>query len=110
MDASRFDIKNHLRELSLYEVGESTVPGFNKIINLASNECAVSPSDHVLTAIQSSLPQLNRYANNSSSVLIEKLANTHNLPKDNLICGDGSAELILLLTEAFLNPGDEVLT
>jgi histidinol-phosphate aminotransferase len=78
-------------------------------ILLASNENPTSPSPDVLSAIQSSLSKINLYPCENALNLRRSISKKFNLPYENIICGNGSDELIQLLTRAFANQGDEVV-
>ena len=54
------------------------------------------------------LEDLNRYPDDSSEALIEKLSEWLNKSPDQLIVGNGSSELIELVLKTFLDPGEVV--
>lgn len=102
-------VKKYLRSLTTFPVGESKIPGRLSVINLASNENAVAPSENIINIIYSSLNTINRYASSNCEEIITAIAKFYNFSESNLLCGDGSAELINLLIDAFISPLDEVL-
>lgn len=102
-------MRKHVRAMKKYSVGEASIPGHTTVINLASNEKPALPSAAVLAALQSSWHLTNRYADSSYLCVIEALSHAYAIPPDNLICGNGSAELIFLLAEAYATEGDEIL-
>ncbi len=103
------NIKPYIRAMQLYPVGESSVPGFEKVIHLASNENNHPPSEAVLDAVKMSMQQTNRYADSSCRKVIDQLAAHHHLSGEKIVCGNGSAALIFLLAEALLSQQDEML-
>lgn len=102
-------LRPSLAGLRSYPLGESQVPGVSRVINLASNENAVPPSAKVLGAARAALAEANRYPETSAAVLREKLARTHGLRADRIVCANGSSEMISLLAHSYTSPGDEVL-
>lgn len=102
--------RRHLWSSIPYPLGESTAPGVARVVQLASNELAVSPSPSVREAYMQAANQLNRYAEPTCGDLVEALAENHGLATDTIVCGNGSAELINRLVIGFLEPGDEIVT
>ncbi len=80
-----------------------------KIIKLSANESLWGPSPLVKTALQEAFNNLNYYPDGVAAELKKALASCWNLPEENFCLGNGTDELIFLLTNAFLNPGDEVV-
>src|SRR3990167_9162571 len=103
------EIKQHIKQMEIYPVGDSTVPGFETIINLASNENSMPLSNTVLEALRTSLHQVHRYADNTCTMVIRELARIHGINTEHLVCGNGSSELIYLLTEVFVGVGDNIV-
>ena len=98
-----------LKSIAPYIGGESKLTGFGRIIKLASNEGAFGPSKRTLEALSSNAYEFCRYPDGDCDELRGLLARKNNLPKDNIICGAGSDELISLLCRSYAGPGDEVL-
>ncbi|UVI33129.1 histidinol-phosphate transaminase [Paenibacillus spongiae] len=83
--------------------------GLPNIIKLASNENPLGPSPRALDAIAGSLHDLHRYPDASTSRLRQSLAAKLELSPDQFIISNGGDELITLLSETFLETGDEVI-
>lgn len=83
--------------------------GINNIIKLASNENWSSPSPKVVEALRDALKDINRYPDPDCTRLKRKLADKFGLSADNFIFGNGADELINLIVNAFIDPGNEVL-
>ena len=98
-----------LKNIAPYVAGESELTGFDRVIKLASNEGAFGPSKKVLEALTYSSHDFYRYPDGDCTELRELLANKNSLPKDNIICGAGSDELINLLCRSYAGLGDEIL-
>jgi histidinol-phosphate aminotransferase len=76
---------------------------------LASNENPLGPSPLALKAIQDELAGLNRYPDGSGYYLKTKLSEHLGLPKEQIIIGNGSNEIIELVIRTFVQPGDHVI-
>ena len=92
-----------------YRGGEAGAPGFAKPIRLASNESALGPSPRAMAAYAALAPEIHRYPDGASEALRRTLARHYGLDAERIVCGNGSDELIGLLTKAYAGPGDEVL-
>ncbi|MEI6986618.1 MAG: histidinol-phosphate transaminase [Rhodospirillaceae bacterium] len=92
-----------------YIGGESSAPGFTQLIRLASNEGAFGPSPRAVAAYQAIAPDIHRYPDGGSRKLVQALACRHGLDPMQIVCGNGSDELLHLLALAYSGPGDEVM-
>lgn len=83
--------------------------GISGVIKLASNENPLGPSPKAIAAMQANLDKVSNYPDSNCYYLKKELASYLGCGADNLIVGNGSDELLKLLAETFLNPGDEVI-
>ena len=83
--------------------------GLEDVIKLASNENPSGSSPKALEAIAAALPQLNLYPDGSSHDLRMALADRFGFTLDQVAIGNGADDLILQLSMAFLEDGDEVV-
>lgn len=85
--------------------------GLNKgsVIKLASNENPLGPSPMAISAIKEKLKDIHRYPDGSGFYLKEKLSQKLNIPKDRIIIGNGSNELIELVIRTFLLSEEEAI-
>ena len=96
-------------ELPLYIPGERELEGILQPIKLSSNESTLGPSPLALKAYGDAAVQLHRYPDPDQNGLRDALAEHFGLEVNQLICGNGSAELIQILIHAYVGEGDEVL-
>lgn len=82
--------------------------GLERIIKLASNENPLGSSPKALSALRG-LDRLNLYLDDSYPELRERIAAPHGLHFTNVILGHGSNELVNIVAEAILEPGDEAV-
>ncbi len=83
--------------------------GVSNIIKLASNENPLGPPPAALRALQSSAQDLALYPDGNGYELKQALAARHDVAPDSITLGNGSNEVLVLLAEAFLQPGLEAV-
>lgn len=83
--------------------------GLRRVVKLNSNENALGPSPLALDAIRSEMDTLHLYPDGGSARLREAIALFHGVSPKQVMAGNGSDNLIKLLSETFLQPGDEVV-
>jgi len=83
--------------------------GISDSIKLASNENPLGPSPKALKAIRGALGNLHRYPDGSGFKLKRKISEKFKVDSAQVVLGNGSDEIIGMLTRAFLQPGDEVV-
>ena len=89
-------------------------PNFGKnlskpLIRLSVNENGIGCSPLVEESIRTNELALHRYPSQQDEALINSIASRFNLNPKKILTGNGSDELIYLLCNAFLNPGDEAI-
>jgi histidinol-phosphate aminotransferase len=78
-------------------------------VKLNQNESPYPASPRVSELLRSLSPELLReYPDSGSDRLRDALSAAHGIPASQLICGNGSSELIALLIKTFLQEGDTV--
>lgn len=103
-------VKNELIGLSPYKPGKPIEEvkkqfGLEKIIKLASNENPFGSSPAVKEAITSTLDKLAIYPDGYAASLRSSVANHLSVAENQLIFGNGSDEVILILCRALLAKG-----
>jgi histidinol-phosphate aminotransferase len=76
---------------------------------LSSNETPFGPSPAAMAAYLKASESLDRYPDGSAILLREAIAGRHGIDPDRIVCGAGSDDLLNLLAQAFLEPGDEAI-
>jgi histidinol-phosphate aminotransferase len=89
------------------EVRERT--GRDRVIKLSSNEHPDGPFPSAIAAIEAVAPRLNRYPDGSALALRGKLAGRLGIAEEQVVVSSGSNELLRLIAQATLRPGDEVV-
>lgn len=83
--------------------------GISDIIKLASNENPLGPSPLAMRAIEESSKQVHLYPDGNAYYLKADLAKHLGVNENYLILTNGSNEVLTLVGETYLGPGDEVI-
>lgn len=81
----------------------------DRICKLSSNESPHGPFPLALEGMSQVLEYANLYPDGASTALKEALSARYDVPLDQIVVGAGSNELLLLLGQVMLQPGDEVV-
>lgn len=79
------------------------------IVKLASNENPRGPGPRVQEAIARAAVELPRYPDGNGYALKQALAARHARSMDEIVLGNGSNDILELVAQAFLRPGDETV-
>jgi histidinol-phosphate aminotransferase len=91
----------------IWEVQEEY--GLTEVTKLASNENPLGPSPKAVKAVWDAIGEIHRYPDSQAVRLKTAIAKHHQVDPRQIIIGNGADELITLLSETFLQPGDEIL-
>jgi histidinol-phosphate aminotransferase len=83
--------------------------GLEHVVKLASNEGPFPPFPAALEALDRVAHDLNRYPDGGAWALRSALAERHGVSFDEVIVGAGADGVIDLLSQATLDPGDEIV-
>jgi histidinol-phosphate aminotransferase len=83
--------------------------GLDKVVKLASNENPLGASPKAIEAMQLFLPQIHRYPDAGAADASQAIASRLGLLPQQLIITNGGDELISLVSEAYLEPDDEIV-
>ena len=107
-------IREELEGLAPYQPGlrEEQVrqrSGRDYICKLSSNEHPDGPTPAAVAAMTAALGELNRYPEGASLALRARLSEIHGVPVSRIAVGSGSNELLRLIAQVVLRPGDQVV-
>ena len=83
--------------------------GLERVVKLASNEGQLGPFPAALEALERAAKELNRYPDGGAYRLRAALAERHGVDFDEIAVGSGADAIIDGLSQAVLDPGDEVV-
>ena len=83
--------------------------GITNAVKLASNENPLGPSPLAVKAIQKAVDKLHRYPDASGYNLTQRISDRLGVKPENIVLGNGSDDIITMLGQVLLQPGDEVI-
>jgi histidinol-phosphate aminotransferase len=83
--------------------------GLDRVVKLASNEGQFGPFPEALEAIARGAPELNRYPDGGAYRLRTALAEKHGVEFENVAVAAGADAVVMYLSLAALDPGDEIV-
>jgi histidinol-phosphate aminotransferase len=106
---SRPEPRPGVLKINAYMPGKSSAPAGVKLHKLSSNETPLGASPGAKQAYADLAAKLELYPDGSATALRETIAQKYGLDPARIVCGSGSDELLSLLTNAYVGPGDEGL-
>lgn len=105
----------HIKKLAPYPPGKPIEEvkrefGLETVIKLASNENPLGPSPRAMKAMAEAATEMHLYPDGAAFYLKDALAGRLGVKQEELIIGNGSDELMVLLAMAYLNPKLELIT
>ncbi|MDI9246893.1 histidinol-phosphate transaminase [Marinobacter sp. CHS3-4] len=79
------------------------------IVKLASNENPLGPADSALAAARDALTELTRYPDGNGYYLKQSLCKRYGVKPDQITLGNGSNDVLEVITRCFVAPGDDVV-
>ena len=96
-------------DIAPYVGGNAPTGGTGDVYKLSSNESALGPSPGAIAAFEAAGRELYVYPEGSARPLREALGAAHGLNPERIVCGNSSGELLTMLANCYLRPGDEVI-
>ncbi len=96
-------------DIAPYIPGKSKATGGAKLHKLSSNETPLGPSPAALEAYRAAAESLERYPDGGATALRAAIGSTYGLNPDRIVCGAGSDEVLHLIANAYIGPGDEAI-
>ena len=107
-------VRSALADLIPYEPGKPVEEvqrelGLERVVKLASNEGPLGPFPQALAAMERAAHELNRYPDGGAYRLRSALAERHGVRFEQIAVGSGADGVIDGLSQAVLDPGDEIV-
>ncbi|MEV4281738.1 histidinol-phosphate transaminase [Actinoplanes xinjiangensis] len=108
-------VRREVAGLPVYDPGAdpdevARVNDVARIIKLSNNENPFGASPAVAAAVQRRLADVTRYPDPTGKRLTEALGRALTVPAERIVLGNGSENILELLCQAVLDPGDLVVT
>ncbi len=100
---------DHIATMSPYALAELKAPPGKRLVSLSQNESLRPPSRRTMAAAANVLEAGHLYPDPEWSLLRNALAALHAIPAEQILCGNGSMELIACLAHAFAAEDHAVL-
>lgn len=101
--------KAGILDIGAYVPGKSKAEGVNNPVKLSANENVLGASEAARAAFATAVDSLNIYPDGRSGDLRAAIAERFRIEPERITFGCGSDELFVLLCNAFLEPGDNVV-
>jgi histidinol-phosphate aminotransferase len=99
-----------IMSIEAYVPGKSAAPtGVAKVHKLSANENPLGASPKAIEAAREAAARLEFYPDGAATRLREAIAEAHGLNAANIVCSNGSDELLGLLAQTYLSSGDEAI-
>jgi len=92
-----------------YVGGESKLAGKNRVIKLSSNEGAFGPPPAAIEAMRAAAAQMHRYPDGHMVALRQAIGGKFGLNPEQIVCGNGSDDVLTLLIQSYGGPGTELI-
>jgi histidinol-phosphate aminotransferase len=106
----KFRVPSHILKVAPYVPGKPIEEterqlGIHQVVKLASNENPLGPSPRALTAIREAATRVHRYPDSQGHELRQALSERLGFPAGQIVLGNGSTEVVEILSKAFLSRG-----
>jgi histidinol-phosphate aminotransferase len=95
--------------IEAYTPGKGKPGGGGKVYKLSSNETPLGASPRAVEAYRAVADRLELYPDGAATELRNAISARYGLDAARIVCGAGSDELLSLLAQAYLSPGDEAI-
>lgn len=101
--------KPGILDISPYVPGKSKVEGIEEPVKLSANENVIGCSPLAKAAFIAAADRLNIYPDGRCHALREAVAAHYRIEPERLVFGDGTDELLHLICQVYLEPGDNMV-
>ena len=95
--------------IEAYKPGKSLLKKMRNVIKLSANESALGFSPRVKKVLKNKNINISKYPDSQANKLKRLISKKFKCDFNKIICGSGSDEVIQMVCQLFLKPGDEVI-
>jgi histidinol-phosphate aminotransferase len=96
-------------DIAAYVPGRSKAAPGVRLHKLSSNETPLGPSPAAIEAYRAAADTLELYPDGASTAIRNAIGVAYGLSADRIVCGAGSDEILHLIANAYIGPGDEAI-
>ncbi len=96
-------------DIAPYVPGRSDAPAGVTLVKLSANESPLGASPRAIAAYRELSDRFHIYPEGSSRALREALGEVHGIAPERIVCGFGSDDILHLLAQVYLGPGDQAV-
>jgi histidinol-phosphate aminotransferase len=100
---------SHIGAMAAYALADLSAPEGKRLISLSQNESLREPSPAAIDAARDAAGRAALYPDPDWSALRTAIADVHDIPADQIVCGNGSLDLIGAIARAYLESGTAAL-
>ncbi len=102
-------VKPTINQIAKYIPGESSIDGKENVIKLSSNESPFKVPNKVSVISKKLISKFNLYPDGDSNILKKSLSETFKIDFSQIICGNGSDDILSLIAQAFSDESSEII-
>jgi histidinol-phosphate aminotransferase len=102
-------LKPSINEIAKYIPGESSILGRKSVIKLSSNESPFKIPKKIFVKANKLAEDSNLYPDGDSDLLKDSIAKKFKIKKKRIICGNGSDDILSIITQAFSREDAEII-
>ncbi len=102
-------VKPTINQIAKYIPGESLIDGKGNVIKLSSNESPFKIPSKVSEISKKLVSQFNLYPDGDSNILKNSLSRIFKINSHQIICGNGSDDILSLVAQAFSDQNSEII-
>ena len=99
----------YVEEMKIPLVASLDVPEGVEVLNLGTNESPYGPPPAAIKSIQVKAQDPHRYCDPNATALRQAIGEYHGINPAQIVCGNGSEELLDVVGRVYARPGDEIL-
>ena len=102
-------MRKSVAKLTPFAQGAFSLAGVENPLKLSANESPYGASPKAIQAYKDAIDKIGLYPNGTQKPLKDAIAETLNIPADNIMAGNGSEEIISILIRSYVEEGDNVV-
>ncbi len=102
-------VKPTINLIAKYIPGDSSINGNKNVIKLSSNESPFKIPKRIYNLSKKLISEAHLYPDGNSSILKKSISKTFKIKQNQIICGNGSDDILSIIAQCFANSNTEVI-